>query len=138
MAFIHKGACSVLPVQLALRARGQSSSVPHGVLKAGHNRLRGRAEHFCQPWPSSQAGLQLGPDEDRQGNFCKLTTQPVSKGFEQGTVKTSLTACSQPSGLPFPGVSSLSRAPTLGAPGLPKFSVGASLLWNSQATSGGT
>lgn len=96
VAFIHKGACSVLPVQLALRARGQSSSVPHGVLKAGHNRLRGRAEHFCQPWPSSQAGLQLGPDEDRQGNFCKLTTQPVSKGFEQGTVKTSLTACSQP------------------------------------------
>lgn len=82
MAFIRKGACSVLPVQLALRARGQSSSVSHGVLKAGHNRLRGRAEQFCQPWPSSQAGLQLGPDVGRQGNFCKLTTQPQDAGDE--------------------------------------------------------
>lgn len=39
------------------------------VVKAGPAGLRGRAEQLCQPWPSSQAGRQQGPEEGRKDHL---------------------------------------------------------------------
>lgn len=107
VAFIHKGACSILPRQLALRARSQSWSASHRAVKAGHAGLRGRAEQLCQPRSSPQAGNRA----DR-GTTVNLLFSPrvrVVKGLDGGgglvgSLRIFLVAYHCPRGLPFPSL----------------------------------
>lgn len=75
MAFIHKGACSIPPRQLALRAWSQSLSVSHRVVKAASLDCAGRLSSSASLGPA----LRLGGSKDQRRadrDICKLTTQP--------------------------------------------------------------